>query len=94
MKTAQMFGYSRGISLIGKRVRDFYRRKRIFKDSWRIPLKTKEFSRKVYEIFGSGMPLIVVPQGDLFATKRHLQNCIMGYKTPQLYPYGGKFKYC
>ena len=40
-----------------------------FKDSWWIPLKTREFLTKVNEIFASGMPLTVVPQGDFFATK-------------------------
>ena len=48
---------SRGTSLIGKSVRDFFRTKgftRIFDGFF---LKTKGFLPKVYEIFGSEMPL-------------------------------------
>ena len=47
----------RGTSLIGKSVRDFFRTKgftRIFDGFF---LKTKGFLPKVYEIFGSEMPL-------------------------------------
>ena len=49
--------YSRGTSLIGKSVRDFFRAKgfiRIFDGFF---MKTKGFLPKVYEILGSGMPL-------------------------------------
>ena len=49
--------FSRGTSLIGKSVRDFFRSKvfiRIFDGFF---FKTKGFLPKVYEIFGSELPL-------------------------------------
>ena len=57
---SSMYNHSRtrGTSLIGKSVRDFFRTKgfmRIFDGFF---LKTKGFLPKVYEIFGSEMPLV------------------------------------
>ena len=49
--------YARGTSLIGKSVRDFFRTKGFIRIYDGYFLKTKGFLPKVYEIFGSEMPL-------------------------------------
>ena len=49
--------YARGTSLIGKSVRDFFRTKGIIRIFDGFFLKTKGFLPKLYEIFGSEMPL-------------------------------------
>ena len=57
MFLCESFQNPRGASLIGKSVRDFFRTKgfkRIFDGFF---LKTKGLLQKVYEIFGSEMPL-------------------------------------
>ena len=50
-------GGTRGTSLIGKGVRDVFRAKGFIQIFDGFFLKTKGFSPKVYEIFGSEMPL-------------------------------------
>ena len=54
---AQRIFETRGTSLIGKSVRDFFRTKGFTLIFDGFFLKTKGFLPKVYEIFGSEMPL-------------------------------------
>ena len=69
----------RGTSLIGKSVRDLFRTKGLIQIFDRFFLKTKGFLPKLYEIFGSEMPLGIKRIDLLAILKKNLNRMTLVY---------------